>query len=328
MDKLTRDNGTYTYSIDLNTGTKVRELKQGEQQFIATEPEAIDIKITNYCDAGCSYCHEHSTTEGKHADFDDLIGILHGLRPLTELAIGGGNPLDYPSLDEFLYISTRKGMINNMTVNQIHLRQDRYKEQLLEYVDKGWIHGIGLSIIPARFEEISELKNLFGDNLVLHTIAGVHTFRQVERIVNERLFNEKKKDYKILVLGYKVHGRGERYFSTLKKRIQVLIRGWEVNLPQLFKNTEVISFDNLALEQLNVKHWVRNDEWNKRYMGDEGQYTMYIDAVNKNFGVASTSKTRFDLENKPITEIFEKVHMEAKNYYEREFSNSTKFLRS
>jgi len=45
-----------------NDGTKTREY-EGEPKPVF--PESIDVKITNYCDAGCTFCHEKSTRLGN-----------------------------------------------------------------------------------------------------------------------------------------------------------------------------------------------------------------------------------------------------------------------
>lgn len=37
------------------------------------------------------------------------------------------------------------------------------------------------------------------------------------------------------------------------------------------------------------------DKQNELYMGDEGQYTFFIDAVNKKFAVSSLSEEQYDL---------------------------------
>lgn len=59
----TYKNGNTSVTL-YNDGTKVREY-EGTPNIV--HPESIDVKITNYCDLGCAYCHESSTTEGKHA---------------------------------------------------------------------------------------------------------------------------------------------------------------------------------------------------------------------------------------------------------------------
>ena len=92
-------NGNYKVQI-LSDGTKIRYTK--DNAFKPEFPESIDVKITDYCDMGCAYCHELSTPKGKHANLDILLEVLKPLLPGTELAIGGGNPLFHPNLLPFL----------------------------------------------------------------------------------------------------------------------------------------------------------------------------------------------------------------------------------
>ena len=90
-------NGNYNVTI-FDNGTKIRETK--EDKFVSKFPECIDIKITNYCDRNCPYCHENSSTKGKHGILSR--NFILTLKPYTELAIGGGNPLSHPNLIPFL----------------------------------------------------------------------------------------------------------------------------------------------------------------------------------------------------------------------------------
>ena len=91
-------NGNTTTAIFSN-GTKIRSY---EGTPIYDHPESIDVKITNYCDLNCAFCHEKSNLEGQHADLDRLLEVLSELPKGVELAIGGGNPLDHPDLVRFL----------------------------------------------------------------------------------------------------------------------------------------------------------------------------------------------------------------------------------
>ena len=52
---------------------------------------------------------------------------------------------------------------------------------------------------------------------------------------------------------------------------------------------KVVSFDNLAIEQLEVKRLVKDDEWEEFYMGDDGNFTYYIDMVERKFAQSSTA---------------------------------------
>src|SRR5574339_136384 len=89
-----------TYVRLFEDGTKERIVK--EENIFVTHPESIDVKITNYCDANHSFCHEKSTIAGTHANLDLLIKILSPLPAGVEIAIGGGNPLSHPNILDFL----------------------------------------------------------------------------------------------------------------------------------------------------------------------------------------------------------------------------------
>lgn len=77
-------------------------------------------------------------------------------------------------------------------------------------------------------------------------------------------------------------------------------------LSQMLKEFKVVSFDNLAIEQLDVKRLLSQEEWNSFYMGDDGKYTMYIDLVKKQFASCSVAIERFDLLD-DIKPMFDKI---------------------
>lgn len=58
-----------------------------------------------------------------------------------------------------------------------------------------------------------------------------------------------------------------------------------------------MSFDNLAIQQLQIERLLTKDAWSRLYMGDDFEYTMYIDAVNQVYAPSSTSQDRtpFDI---------------------------------
>ena len=81
-------NGSYGVSI-YKDGTKKRY--KLDSNDIVLFPETIDVKITNYCDMGCKFCHEQSTIEGIHGNLEALKNQLKYLSGIPiELAIGGG----------------------------------------------------------------------------------------------------------------------------------------------------------------------------------------------------------------------------------------------
>ena len=95
-------NGNYNVILNLDNGTKIRETIDPEATaFIPETIESFDCKITNCCDMGCKMCHENSVPNGKHGDLF-VPSFLDTLHPYTEIAIGGGNPLEHPDLYKFL----------------------------------------------------------------------------------------------------------------------------------------------------------------------------------------------------------------------------------
>jgi hypothetical protein len=72
-----------------------------------------------------------------------------------------------------------------------------------------------------------------------------------------------------------------------------------------------LSFDNLEINQLEIKRFLSEEKWKSIYMGGDGQFTMYIDGVRQEFAISSTSVIRYPLD-KPIAECFETVRNAAK----------------
>ena len=114
MNWVQYKNGNYNVYIDLDNGTKIR--KNNEDCFIPDTVESMDIKLTNRCTLGsnCAYCHEGSGPSGKHGDILSQ-SFLDKLHPYTELALGGGNILEHPDIDEFIKRCKERNHICNIT---------------------------------------------------------------------------------------------------------------------------------------------------------------------------------------------------------------------
>lgn len=279
-------NGNYKVSI-YSDGTKIRE--NDLDNLTPSFPENIDLKITNYCDAGCLYCHEDSTKQGLHGNLN--VDFIETLQPFTELAIGGGNPLDHPDLISFLEKLKHRNIIANLTINQIHFQ--RNQDLVEEIVARGLAYGIGVSMIKPTDSFISQVKKY--KNAIVHTINGVTPLGYYEQIGGNQI--------KILVLGYKHLRRGVDFYSnSVKKNMDEL----DSNIERLATLFPVISFDNLALEQLSMKKKISPKYWEEFYMGDDGKYTMYVDLVEQEFSKSSTCMERYPIESN-IDAMFNKV---------------------
>ena len=286
-------NGNYSVSI-YDDGTKIRVNKL--DCFLPEKPESIDLKITNRCDQLCPMCHEDSIPDGKHGNILNLK-FLDTMLPFSEIAIGGGNPLTHPDLITFLYQLKDRQLIANMTVNQVHFI--RKQECIHDLVQHGLIHGLGVSVKCADLTTLRLLEDY--SNAVVHVIAGVIEMDQLKKMFDRNL--------KLLILGYKDHRRGVTAHNSLTDyRMGQLYDA----LPELIKHFKVVSFDNLAIKQLRPQRLMNEQKWAEFYMGEDGQFTMYIDAVQREFSCSSTSTQRWPMMD-DIKPMFDQVRIRRKD---------------
>lgn len=287
-------NGNFTTTL-FSDGTKIRETE--ENNFIPKFAESMDIKITNQCDMGCPFCHENSTVNGKHGDIlnEKFINTLHTYQ---EVAIGGGDVTSHPDLIPFLRKLKERKIIANITVNQIHFMKKQ--ELIKQLVDEKLIYGLGISLVNPTEEFITLIKQY--PNAVIHVINGVLKPEDVAALENNNL--------KMLILGYKHLRRGNDYFGDKQIKIENNQKWLYDSLSDIISKHKffVLSFDNLAIEQLKVKRLLPEDEWDEFYMGDDAEFTYYIDMVERKFAKNSTAPMdeRYELMGS-VDEMFERI---------------------
>lgn len=287
----TYKNGNYQVTL-FDDGTKIRETEESE--FKSLFPESIDCKITNKCNAKCSFCHENSVPDGLHANLKHPF--FKTLTTGTELAIGGGNIFEHPDIEQFLIERKEQGIICNITVNQLHFEENAHI--IYKWQKEKLVYGVGISY-NGFAEDLNDLyfKTFNPENVVVHAIAGIH---DLDLIKNEEI--------KVLILGYKEIRRGKDYFDRHNNTIKPKIQSLSEKLPIYLKSFKVLSFDNLAIKQLNVKDIIDPEVWERHYLGDDGQHTMYIDLVNEEFASSSTSAIRYNInEYKTIETVFNQI---------------------
>ena len=289
MTTINYQNGDYKVSLNLEDGTKTRE-GEGKTAF----PESIDLKITDYCDAGCSYCHESSTKRGISAPTTSIMENLKGLPPGIELAIGGGNPLSHPQFTRLLEGFKAEGWISNVTVNRKHLMPSTIYS-LTQLQGKSLVYGIGESVHAVFTPDYGRGSTRNLENLVWHVIVGIHNPIDILSLTN--------RPQRLLVLGYKTYGFGK---TRDVEKIGLSIYKWRYWIRAIIQSGIKVSFDNLALEQLDLKNRITPAEWNSHYMGDDGKFSMYIDAVKQEFAKSSTS-SRIPIDGRNIFEMFSRI---------------------
>lgn len=264
-------NGNSITRINLEDGTKIRQTVK--DKFNLDFPESMDLNIGNKCDGGCPFCYINASPNGINAELLD-VPFVDTLHPYTECAING-NSVDHPQLIPFLEKLYKKRVIANLTVNQIHFER---KEELIDsLISKKLIKGLGISLKDPTHDFIRKVQKY--PNVVIHVINGVVTPAQIEAL--------KDNDLKLLILGYKTKGRGVDYSIQNYGDVKENSRWLYDSLPNLVNHFKVMSFDNLALAQLNVKRIVSDEEFDELFQGEEGSCSMFIDLVTGKFGVSS-----------------------------------------
>ena len=286
-------NGNYIVALDTAHGTKIRY--NDLDSFRADRPENIDIKITNRCTnpcgtkecpKNCEFCHENSGPNGKHSDALNSK-FLETLPEWTECALGGGNLLEYPDLVPLLQKMKNLHLISNITVNQ------------------KLIYGLGISLTNPYEEGFIAAVKTF-PNAVIHVINGVVTLAQLSALGC--------KDLKILILGYKEVRRGVAYKADVDHMVEFRKNRLYASLPFIAEHNwfKTISFDNLALEQLEPKRFLSDEFYQTHNLGDDGlmgeqtSASYYVDLVENVFARNSCDVNhRYPLENHTATECYQ-----------------------
>lgn len=263
-------NGGYDVGL-YPCGTKMRV--EWDASIPPVFPEQMDLKITDWCDAGCAWCHEKSTTRGQHGDIDAMIALLSDLPHGVEIAIGGGDPLSHPGFADLVAGLRANGLVPSVTVNGRHLA--RHRPLLETLIGRGHVFGVGVSF----FEKLPDWDY---EHMVIHMIAGVDKPEALDGADRRKL----------LLLGYKDFGRGAKYRKAFTDSVAKNIDQWFRELPVLGIKHH-LSFDTLAISLLRPDRlFIDPEVYKKRYMGDEGQFSMYIDGVTQTCAISSYSADR------------------------------------
>ena len=288
-------------TILYDDGTRVREtgsyvdgkwVADDADHFTFDFPESFDLKITDFCDGGCPWCHENSSLIGKHGDLSKLDYIVETMQPGTEIAVGGGHALACPGLLPFLQQLKERGIIANITVNQKHLGE--WSGAIMHLVQENLVRGIGISLADSSKIEDLDFIDKLGPNVVIHVIAGIFDDKDIPFV----------RGRKVLILGYKMLRRGNSYidssikYAELVHNMELLRVLWQHDLA---KECKAVAYDNLAIEQLGPKEEFRipDTKYVHMYQGNDTECfdadgnmtcsTMFIDLPNMQVARMSTA---------------------------------------
>ena len=298
MKKLASYKNGNTYTTIYDDGTKTHFTKDDEFKF--DFPESHDISISQCCDNGCEWCYYGCSPTGKHGK---LTGwkFFDSMRPYTEIAINLQSPLN-PELFVFLKEMRERNIIVNVTINQNHFMDDSMLALIYHLEKHGLIKGIGVSLTNPTQDDFIETVKEF-PNTVIHVIAGITPWEDIQYLMGHGL--------KLLILGYKKTGRGKKYYDGMFIPIITQMKYLEGGLDEVINGFKVVSFDNLAIEQLHIKDRLSDKEWETFYGGDDGTVTFFIDLVKGVFARNSLSQITYPIGDKTIDEMFKIIKDEV-----------------
>jgi hypothetical protein len=79
---------------------------------------------------------------------------------------------------------------------------------------------------------------------------------------------------------------------------------WYWWVKKLFHEFEVVSFDNLALEQLNIKRFLTDEQWE---VFNQGEHSFYVNAVDQTFSPSSRSLMKLPWNKFTVKDYFKSL---------------------
>lgn len=194
-------------------------------------PEFYDVKVTNKCNGGCSWCYQDSKMSEEHdmnilKKFDDIF------RPMTvnekpfQIAFGGGEPTLHPDFCKLMELCYNLDIMPNYTTNGTNIT-----EEILDYTKK-YCGGVALSChshLRKHWETAFELLHSRGINTNFHNIISdkesVDEFIELYKKYNGRI-------YYFVLLPYSVTGRAKEMdlaFDYLFDQLKELKKTYDIS---------------------------------------------------------------------------------------------------
>lgn len=284
-----RKDGDWWTIFNQYTGAKIRmSFKDDAEPYVrASLPELIDVKLTDKCLFGCHFCYQSSTPDGKHAEMygeHHLRSLLEhiGTAKVFEVALGGGEPTTHPDFDNILGLLHGRGVVPNFTTfNMDWTTSSKLVKAVTAYAGSFAVSKPSKAVVDAIVEWNAIHDRPKG---TLQIPMGAYP----EKTVKEIILYAERHDVPITLLGYKHFGRG----------IEVKPKSYEWVLGFL-KKSKVWRFgaDTLFVQQFG-EQLKKNGVHPSLFVGAEGQFSCYIDAVAGKIGASSYTDDMKDIPRK------------------------------
>jgi hypothetical protein len=279
-----RKDGDHWTLFDRSNGDRLTmSFKNEPKKLKLSAPFLIDLKITDFCDRGCSFCYQNSTMNGKHGNTQNILSLIYkiGLAEVFEVAIGGGEPTAHP---DFLYIIhelRRNNIVPNFSTKDIAwLCDDVKRKVVLENCG-------GFAVSVSSKEEVASLNKVLTKYDILRNYPIKVSVQVIPGLLSENVLEEILKEagkghLQATLLGHKPVGRasGTKALTNEKSWVKIVKKLSKIHeCPSLSIDTTLAKLCEAELKKIKLPNWM--------YHIEEGKYSMYIDAVNNKFGPSS-----------------------------------------
>lgn len=230
-------------------------------------PYLVDVKITEKCPFGCTFCYTSSTQQGEDAVYYQLEKMLHHLAEagVLEIAIGGGEPTLHPALNEFL--QKAKDLRFGVSLTTKNYNPDIRDIDLCD--------SVAFSVFnKEEVDKVNTLRYLTSTKIYLQTIIGVMPFDDTLKLLK---YMRDKKCSLLTLLGYKSFGFGlnTSYYNPPADWIEQV----KAIYPFFGVDSILIKQYKSKFKELGVKDIFM--------VGREGGQTCYVDAVRQTVAPSS-----------------------------------------
>lgn len=285
-----RDDGTHWVLFDRRSGAKARVIfdePMANARFVfppAKTPELADIKITDYCPFGCTFCYQDSTPKGKHATMPQIRKVVKHLAEakVFEVAIGGGEPTLHPHFLEILKAFRAAGIVPNFTTRNLKWLGPRKAKPILEAAGAFAYSTHSLADVEefAAACKQAGVKNEWNHKqAVIHIVMGTVTRAEFRKMLKRA----GKSGLGVTLLGWKAIGRADKtpthpyldWWLPVTKEVGM----WSIGI-----DTTLAAEAEAAGQLVDYPSWM--------YHTKDGLYSCYVDAVAQTMAPSSWEPQR------------------------------------
>lgn len=288
---VARRDGSYWTLFNRENGHKTRLTFEGTEwtgmPARSTAPELVDVKITGHCTFGCEFCYQDSTPEGKHGDVGWIRRLAYALAEMRvfEVAIGGGEPTLHPEFVDILRAFRSSHVVPNFTTKNLAWLRDAEKRAEILALAGAFAYSVETAKdVDALAKALEAAKidpdpdHRGGGRATVQHVVGVADEKEFRAILNACAEN----GIPLTLLGYKMVGRGPSFGTKPNSK-------WLDIVASIAKKKYMRVGIDTALAD---RHW---DDLLKAGVPPylmtrkEGQFSCYIDAVERKIDVSSYS---------------------------------------